>query len=163
MKPILQESPGYAETISHNGHRLTPQRREVYEVLLAQRDHPTATEVFLRAKQRMPSISLATVYNCLETLVECGLAKQVNVERDATRYCPNLTEHGHFVCERCGKIYDVPLLASKRIGRTWDLPVDFTVAHSDIMLRGACADCNKSIYPFDESFDPKLARHDWGA
>jgi Fe2+ or Zn2+ uptake regulation protein len=145
MKPIAQETPGYAETISHNGHRLTPQRREVYEVLLAQRDHPTATEVFLRAKQRMPSISLATVYNCLETLVECGLAKQVNVERDATRYCPNLTEHGHFVCERCGKIYDVPLLASKRIGRTWDLPVDFTVAHSDIMLRGACADCNKSI------------------
>ena len=143
MKPIAQENPGYAETISHNGHRLTPQRREVYEVLLAQRDHPTATEVFLRTKQRMPSISLATIYNCLETLVECGLVKQVNVERDATRYCPNLTEHGHFMCERCGKIYDVPLLASKRVGRTWDLPVGFTVVHSDIMLRGACADCNK--------------------
>ncbi len=88
MKPVAQENPGYAETISHNGHRLTPQRREVYEVLVAERDHPTATQVFLRAKQRMPSISLATVYNCLETLVECGLAKQVNVERDATRVLP---------------------------------------------------------------------------
>ena len=71
--------PAYEETISHNGHRLTPQRREVYNVLLEDRDHPTATEVFLRAKKRVPSISLATVYNCLETLVECGLAKQVNV------------------------------------------------------------------------------------
>lgn len=86
MKSAAQGNPGYEETISHNGHRLTPQRREVYEVLLAQRDHPSATEVFLRAKQRMPSISLATVYNCLETLVDCGLAKQVNMERDATRY-----------------------------------------------------------------------------
>ena len=46
------------------------------------------------------------------------------------------------MCERCGKIYDVPLLASKRVGRTWDLPVGFTVVHSDITLRGACAECN---------------------
>jgi len=78
----------YEETISHSGHRLTPQRREVYNVLLEERDHPSATEVFIRAKKRIPGISLATVYNCLETLVECGLAKQVNVEREATRYCP---------------------------------------------------------------------------
>jgi len=77
--------PAYEETISHKGHRLTPQRREVYNVLLEDRDHPTATEVFIRAKKRIPAISLATVYNCLETLVECGLAKQVNVEREATR------------------------------------------------------------------------------
>ena len=63
MKHGPSGNSGYEETISHNGHRLTPQRREVYEVLLAQRDHPTATEVFMRAKQRMPSISLATVYN----------------------------------------------------------------------------------------------------
>ena len=144
MKPAAQGNLGYEETISHNGHRLTPQRREVYEVLLGQRDHPTATEVFLRAKQRMPSISLATVYNCLETLVECGLVKQVNVERDATRYCPNLTEHGHFMCERCGKIFDVPLGSTdKRIEPTWDVPAGFTVTHSDITLRGVCWDCNR--------------------
>ena len=134
---------GYEETISHNGHRLTPHRREVYEVLLAQRDHPTATEVFMRAKQRMPSISLATVYNCLETLVDCGLAKQVNMERDATRYCPNLDEHGHFMCERCGKVFDVPLAASHHIEGTWDLPRGFTVTHSDFTLRGICADCTR--------------------
>ena len=50
MKHGPSGNSGYEETISHNGHRLTPQRREVYEVLLAQRDHPTATEVFMRAK-----------------------------------------------------------------------------------------------------------------
>ena len=143
MKHGPPGNSGYEETISHNGHRLTPQRREVYDVLLAQRDHPTATEVFLRAKQRMPSISLATVYNCLETLVDCGLAKQVNVERDATRYCPNLDEHGHFMCERCGKVFDVPLAASHHIEGTWDLPRGFTVTHSDFTLRGICADCTR--------------------
>jgi Fur family peroxide stress response transcriptional regulator len=97
----------------------------------------------MRAKQRMPSISLATVYNCLETLVDCGLAKQVNMERDATRYCPNLDEHGHFMCERCGKVFDVPLAASHHIEGTWDLPRGFTVTHSDFTLRGICADCTR--------------------
>jgi Fur family peroxide stress response transcriptional regulator len=140
MKPA--EQPGYEETISHSGHRLTPHRREVYDVLLAERDHPTATEVFLRAKKRMPSISLATVYNCLETLVSCGLVKQVNVERDATRYCPNVQEHGHFLCENCGRVMDVPLAPGKRLDRLWNLPQGLTVTHSEITLRGHCSACS---------------------
>lgn len=141
MRPAARKQPTYEETISHNGHRLTPQRREVYEVLLAERDHPTATEVFIRAKQRMPSISLATVYNCLDTLVECGLAKQVNVEREATRYCPNLEEHGHFMCESCGKVTDIPFSSGKR---PWNLPEGITLTHSEITLTGVCANCNKT-------------------
>ena len=134
--------PGYEERISHSGHRLTPQRREVYDVLLAERDHPTATEVFLRAKKRIPGISLATVYNCLETLVDCGLAKQVNVDRDATRYCPNLKEHGHFVCVRCGKVHDVPVSKGLRSGDSWQLPKNFTVTQTEVTVRGLCPDCN---------------------
>lgn len=142
MKPSSQHGAGYEETISHSGHRLTPQRREVYDVLLAERDHPTATEVFIRAKKRMPSISLATVYNCLETLVACGLARQVNVEREATRYCANLEEHGHFLCERCGKVYDVPLASGEKRKRSPNVPEGFMVTHCEITLRGVCASCN---------------------
>ena len=136
--------PAYEETISHSGHRLTPQRREVYDVLLAKRDHPTATEVFLRTKQQMPNISLATVYNCLETLVSCGLARQVNVEREATRFCANLQEHGHFVCEECDKVHDVPLATGRHLERAFDLPKGLTVTHSEITLRGLCAACAKT-------------------
>jgi len=143
MKQETSMSGDYAETISHNGHRLTPQRREVYNVLLTQRDHPSASEVFMRVKQQMPSISLATVYNCLETLVGCGLAKQVNVEREATRYCANLQEHGHFLCEDCGKVFDVPIAAGKRKERLWDVPEGFTVTHSEITLRGTCQACSQ--------------------
>ncbi len=153
MKPA--EQSGYEETISHNGHRHTPQRREVYDVLLDERDHPTATEVFLRAKKRMPSISLATVYNCLETLVSCGLARQVNVEREATRYCANLQEHGHFICEQCGKVQDVPIAAGKRLERVWDLPRGLTVTHSEITLRGTCGNCSKT--PNSELRTPKFS------
>lgn len=136
------DQSNYIETMEHGGHRLTPQRREVYEVLLAGRDHPTATEVFIRAKGRMPTISLATVYNCLETLVGSGLVRQVNVEREATRYCPNLEEHGHFICERCGSVHDVPVAARKRPETAWLVPEGFTVTSFEATLRGVCAKCN---------------------
>jgi len=132
--------PQYEETISHGGYRLTPQRREVYNVLLGERDHPTATDVFLRARRRRRAISLATVYNCLETLVDCGLVKQVNVEREATRYCANLQEHGHFVCEQCGKVFDIPL--AKELQAASSLPKHFHTTHTEVTLRGTCPDCN---------------------
>jgi Fe2+ or Zn2+ uptake regulation protein len=141
MSAKMTTHPAYEETISHSGHRLTPQRREVYNVLLADRDHPTATEVFIRAKKRIPAISLATVYNCLETLVECGLAKQVNVEREATRYCPNLSEHGHFVCDSCGIVSDVPVAKGGSLTQFLKVPPGFIVNHSEITLRGTCPAC----------------------
>jgi len=140
MKPSASHS-GYEETISHSGHRLTPQRREVYDVLLEGGDHPTATEVFLRAKGRKSGVSLATVYNCLETLVDCGLARQVNVDREATRYCANLQEHGHFICERCGTVFDVPIAKGRRAEQIWRLPENFVVNHSEMTLRGVCPKC----------------------
>ncbi|MFM8831827.1 MAG: Fur family transcriptional regulator [Spartobacteria bacterium] len=138
--------PAYEETISHSGHRLTPQRREVYNVLLEDRNHPTATEVFIKAKKRVPTISLATVYNCLETLVECGLAKQVNVEREATRYCPNLSEHGHFVCDSCGIVSDIPVAKGGSLTQFLKVPTGFSINHSEITLRGTCPACKKTTH-----------------
>ena len=80
------------ERLAHSGLRLTPQRQRVHDVLLEKQDHPTADQVFFRAKSDMPDISMATVYNCLDALVQCGLVKQVTLDRGATRFCPNMQE-----------------------------------------------------------------------
>src|SRR5208282_6188208 len=99
------------ERLTTGGFRFTPQRQHVYDVLLQKRDHPTAEEVFIRTKKTMPEISMATVYNCLDALVKSGLARQVTLDRGATRYCPNMHEHGHFHCNSCGTVFDVDLPA----------------------------------------------------
>src|SRR5262252_5381608 len=87
-----------SQRLTTSGFRFTPQRQHVYDVLLKKRDHPTAEEVFIRAKREMPEISMATVYNCLDALVKSGLARQVTVGRGATRFCPNMEEHCHYYC-----------------------------------------------------------------
>jgi Fur family peroxide stress response transcriptional regulator len=124
------------EKLGTSGFRFTPQRRCVYDVLIHKRDHPTADEVFIRAKKAMPEISHATVYNCLDALVKSGLARQVQLQRGATRFCPNMEEHCHYFCDACGEVFDVPLHSP-----AMPAPKGFKVDHYDIAVHGLCADC----------------------
>src|SRR6266511_4675635 len=109
MTSVEKKMPRINERLATSGFRFTPQREQVYNVLLRERDHPTAEQVFLRAKKVMPDISMATVYNCLDALVKCRLAKEVNLDRGASRYCPNMREHCHFYCATCETVYDIDL------------------------------------------------------
>jgi Fur family peroxide stress response transcriptional regulator len=128
------------ERLARTGLRFTAQRRHVYGVLLGQRDHPTAEEVFIRAKRAMPDISLATVYNCLDTLAQCGLVRQVNHERGATRYCSNLERHHHFYCDDCGGTFDIDAQPAPA-QPTLHLPPGFNMQHLEISFRGTCPAC----------------------
>jgi Fur family transcriptional regulator, peroxide stress response regulator len=92
-------------------------------------------------RSRMPSISLATVYNCLEKLVDCSLIKQVNHERESSRYCGNLEEHGHFHCEKCGAVHDIELTGKALAQLAPKREAGFTVQHFDINFRGICPSC----------------------
>ncbi|NBX60826.1 MAG: transcriptional repressor, partial [Opitutaceae bacterium] len=102
MNTPSENSATLTKRLIDSGLRPTAQREVVFKVILEKRDHPTADEIFARVKSQMPTISLATVYNCLETLVQCQLIRQVNLERAPTRYCPNLHQHAHFHDETTG-------------------------------------------------------------
>ena len=128
------------ERLAARGFRATSHREHVYHVLLAEPDHPTAEQVFLRAKNARPDISLATVYNCLEILVKSGLVREVQVDRTAMRYCPNMRAHGHFFCDGCGAVLDVPF-AKAAPELPLALPKGLQVASFEVSLRGRCSQC----------------------
>ena len=134
--------------LAQAGLRSTRQREVVFNAILSKRDHPTADEIFVRVKSDMPSISLATVYNCLDTLVQCHLVKQVHLERESTRFCPNLSEHAHFHDNDTGEVFDVQLnhdILEKLSGL---LPENFEPSSIDITFRGSSAN---SMSPEDTS------------
>lgn len=124
--------------------RMTKQRRVVYDVLTKDLDHPTAAEVFIRSKERMPGISLATVYNCLETLTSAGIVRQVNLDRDASRFCPNLDPHAHFFCSQCEKVFDVNLRNSNDAVSAWSLPLGSRVDQIEVAMKGVCPECGEA-------------------
>ena len=129
-------SEALAQRLADSGLRSTPQREVVYSTLLKKRDHPTAEEVFARVKLEMPTISLATVYNCLETLVQCSLIRQVNHERGPTRYCPNLRPHAHFYDEQTGATVDVELPPKVLEQLKAILPAGLQASAVEITFRG---------------------------
>ena len=121
------------------GLRMTRQRQEVYRILIEQRNHPTANEVYMRVKDRLPNISLATVYNCLEALVQHGIIRQVNFERESSRFCPNLTEHGHFHDSHTGVIHDVDFKPGVNLSDFLNLPQGAVIDDIEITIRGKVA------------------------
>jgi Fe2+ or Zn2+ uptake regulation protein len=129
------------ERLAARGLRFTPQREQVYRVLLEKRDHPTAEQVFMRAKKTMPEISMATVYNCLDFLVQCHLVNEVNLDRAAMRYCPNMREHCHFHCDQCGDVFDIDF-AAEGCRTSLKLPNGFQITGYDVSIRGACPRCS---------------------
>jgi Fur family peroxide stress response transcriptional regulator len=129
--------PHLEQHLANSGLRSTPQREVVFQVIMEKRDHPTADEIYARVKSRLPSISLATVYNCLETLVSCGLVRQVNLERAPTRYCPNLHQHAHFHDENTGKIHDIEVPADVMTRLRALLPAGFQASAVELSFRGS--------------------------
>ena len=132
----IDNSDALSQRLADSGLRSTPQREVVYDVLLKKRDHPTADEVFARVKSELPTISLATVYNCLETLVQCDLVRAVNFERGPTRYCPNLRPHAHFHDEQTGKTHDIDLPSELLEKVNAILPQGFKPSSVEIVFRG---------------------------
>jgi Fe2+ or Zn2+ uptake regulation protein len=88
------------------GYRLTRQRKAILNYLAATDAHPSAQQVFQEAKKDHPGLSLATVYNTLETLARMGLIKILDFQAMNNRHETNLVPHINLICTSCGKIQD---------------------------------------------------------
>ena len=108
--PVQQRSSDEVlrEALEANGQRFTGQRAAVYRFLSSTDRHPTADEVFLAVRGQEPVISLATVYNTLETLVGCGLAVKLGYADGSARYDGRTDDHHHARCLDCSRIFDLP-------------------------------------------------------
>jgi len=88
--------------------RHTPQRQVILDELHALHTHPTAAELYALVRQRLPRISLGTVYRNLEVLCEDGLARKLTLAGRDTRYDGQVHCHDHVRCTGCGVVRDLP-------------------------------------------------------
>ena len=88
---------------------MTRQRSLVYEIVCGSSSHPTAEEVFAAARERMPSIARATIYNNLNALAEQGAIRRVKVFGRPDCFDRSAPKHDHLICDRCGKLSDAAL------------------------------------------------------
>lgn len=134
----------FSRALRAAGFRLTHQRLEVVREVASTDTHPDADSVFRRVRDRVPTISLDTVYRTLGTLADLGLVNRVSGVTGTTRYDANSTEHHHFVCTRCGLLRDIE---SSELSGLGDAAAAVEFGHVDnveVRFRGVCRDCAKS-------------------
>jgi Fur family ferric uptake transcriptional regulator len=130
------------ERLRDRGWRLTAQRRVVAEVLAGEHVHLTAEAVYLKARQLLPEISLATVYNTLNELVDMGEVLEISTADGPKRYDPNTTvAHHHLYCVGCGTLRDVNPDGTDRLAVPPSQQHGFELIDVDIIFRGRCPDC----------------------
>ena len=147
MKLSTESRVTLNQALSRYGVRSTRQREQVYSTLLSKHDHPTADEIHNRTKEEIPAISLATIYNCLDTFVHCGLARQVNFERESTRYCPmeaKNVHYAHFHCKHTGKVHDIHIPAPVITMLQKIMPEGFNAEKIELCFRGTAPNENES-------------------
>jgi Fur family peroxide stress response transcriptional regulator len=88
------------------GVRLTHQRLEIFREVAQSGDHPNAEMVYRGVRERVPTISLDTVYRTLWMLNDRDLITTLGASRERTRFDANLTPHHHFICALCGSTRD---------------------------------------------------------
>lgn len=121
--------------------RLTTRRRAILEALKETPDHPTAEEVLERVRQKVPSVSLGTVYRGLDALWRAGLIAKHEVPGGAARYDHEVAPHVHVVCSGCGAMADVPGVLPLPRG----LPKEaagFRITGANLTLEGICPGCS---------------------
>ncbi len=121
------------------GFKLTPQRIAVLDLLEGNTDHPSAEDIYRVLLDKFPTMSLATVYNTLDTLRLKGHIRELSIDPDKKRFDPNTEPHNHLICVKCKKVADVE--RTFNLDLTGDDVSGFEVQGHHIEFYGLCSTC----------------------
>ncbi len=124
------------------GLAATHQRQIVYEAVIASHGHYSPEQVYASVRKRIPSISLATVYNNLRLFVERGLLREVSPHASTLLVDGNLKPHHHLVCSRCKAVQDIEadFIDLKRLSP--HVPDGFDLTQPVVEVFGLCRRCS---------------------
>lgn len=134
----------FKAVVKEAGVKLTHQRLEIFQELAKTSEHPDAETIFRAVQQRVPTVSLDTVYRTLWMLHDLGLVTTLGPQRNSVRFEPNLDPHHHYVCVRCGAVQDFcskeldGLLVPEAVQQLG------SVVGTQVEVRGLCSACQHS-------------------
>ena len=123
--------------------RCSRQRQMVLDVVKNRTKHPTADKVYEILKKDHPEISLGTVYRNLNLLAEMGEISRVETSSVKDHFDGNQHPHAHFVCRKCGGVFDLNLDISQLLQSAKGVEGSFQVEDCKVLVQGVCEDCLK--------------------
>ena len=129
----------YERLLDHN-IKPSMQRIAIMQYLMEHPIHPSADDIYTALSPSMPTLSKTTVYNTLKLFSEQGAAQMLTIDEKNTNFDADTSVHSHFLCKRCGKIYD--LMCNNNIKKVADMDMDgHDVQEIHYYYKGICKHC----------------------
>src|SRR3954464_14574383 len=128
--------------LRERGQRVTSQRLVIHRVVHELDAHVTAEAVLDAVADRLPGVSLPTVYATLDLLDELGMARPVAGPGGPALYDPRPAPPHHLVCARCGRVEDVDARVDLTAAVEAAAGRGFQTRHAEVLVTGLCADCS---------------------
>lgn len=133
------------ERVRANGLRMTPQRIAICRILSESKGHPTARYIFEQLKEEIPSLSLMTVYNNLNTLVNARVINSLgSAGDDQAHYDANLDPHVNLACISCHQIIDLPNHSIQKVTQEVNATIDHQLFGVRVLFYGLCPLCQQA-------------------
>lgn len=130
------------KALSLAGARMTNQRALIMEII--RQGHLDADEIYRRAREKRPRLSLSTVYRTLRTLTELGLVEELHFDETHHHYeVKTSIEHHHLLCLGCGKVVEFSCLLSPKMKENIGHEKGFEVTGAEVRMTGYCAKCRQ--------------------
>ena len=124
---------------------MTQQRKTILEVVKNTKTHPSADEIYELVKQKLPRISLGTVYRNLEVLAESGMIQVLNLSGSLKRFDWDPNKHYHIRCIRCDRVENAPIAPMRQLeDKVYESTVFEIIGHN-LEFTGLCPRCTESM------------------
>jgi Fur family ferric uptake transcriptional regulator len=131
-----------ADRLTAAGERVTRQRMLVADALAASGRRLTAEQLYRSLRRRDPAIGRATVFRTLETLVEAGVARRLELDGHVYAYVACLPAHHHHIaCTRCGRVEEIDEAYVTPIAERLAEEMGFEIDDARLDFYGRCATC----------------------
>jgi Fur family peroxide stress response transcriptional regulator len=141
---IAEHTGSFRDLCAAYGIAVTHQRQVLFEVMQSIPGHPSPEEVYARVQERIPSISLATVYKNIHLFIASGLFREVSLHHGSLRVEMNDRPHHHMVCTRCKAIFDLDEEQLGNLTQSRTLPDGFLAERYSVDVLGRCAACQSA-------------------
>ena len=132
-------------TLNVTGMRATHQRALIMEIIRQGRGHLDADEIYRRAREKEPRLSLSTVYRTLQMLKKLGLVEELHFDETHHHYeVKPSAEHHHLVCLGCGRVIEFNRPLSRYIKGNVPEAKGFDIIETEVRMSGYCAECHRS-------------------
>ena len=138
-----QERDIFVNYLKEKGLRNTRQREEILDAFLAANGHITIEELYNEVAKKDPGIGYATVYRNMNLMRECGLAEEIKIGKQKTRFEPPYghKHHDHLICLKCGRFIEVNDEKIERLQVKLTEANNFTPVRHKLEIYGYCNKC----------------------